>query len=276
MQADLHCHTTASDGVLSPAALLEMQLQAGTALLAITDHDTLGAYDQVRDAAGAVPELTLIPGVEFSCRWGKREVHVLALGFEADNPQIRALIGAQHERRLDRARRVGAKFDLLGIPGAFDAAMAAADGGVPGRPHFARFLVESGRVADMDTAFRRYLADRKPAACATEWPTLEAVTALIAAADGVAVLAHPGAYELSRTKLRELLGVFAEAGGGALEIAMPGVSADLQHHYVRLAKEFGLSGSAGSDFHDPAQFWRHPSRIPALPDGINPVWENWV
>lgn len=275
LRVDLHTHTTASDGALSPAELYALQREAGNDLFAITDHDTLDGYDSLA-ASLADDGPRLVPGIEFSTVWRKREIHIVGLGFDPADDSIRALVAAQYHRRIDRARRIGERFDYLGIKGAYEGAMALADGGIPGRPHFARFLINGGRVGDMDTAFRRYLADGKPAACRTDWPGVEEVAGCVKQGGGVAVLAHPAAYELTRTKLRELLADFSAAGGGAIEVAVPGVNPDQQAHFARLGCEFGLKGSAGSDFHDPGQFWRHPGRVPALPEGIDPVWQYWV
>jgi len=273
MRADLHTHTTASDGSLSPFALFELQKQSGVELFAITDHDTLAGYDLLASSAIDGQGTRLISGIEFSAQWNRREIHIVGLGFDSSDPALRSMIGSQAERRHDRAKRIGDKLAYLGIKGAYDAALKHAAGGIPGRPHFARHLIDTGRVSDMETAFRRYLGDGKLAACKTQWPAVSEVTALIRAAGGVAVLAHPVVYGLTRTKLLTLLGDFIDAGGQAMEVAVPGVQPDKQAAMAQIARQLKLLGSAGSDLHDPTNPWRHPSRIPAIPDGINPVWE---
>jgi hypothetical protein len=274
-RVDLHTHTRASDGELAPLDLLALQAAEGTVLTAFTDHDTLDGYDAV---AGAVPEQgpRLLSGIEFSARHGNLEVHVVGLGFAPGDPGLREAVAAQSRRRDERARAIAARLESLGHPGALEAATRFAGEGVIGRPHFARFLVESGRVRSTEEAFLRYLGAGKPAACRVEWPEVGTVVEWIRGAGGVAVLAHPLAYELGRGKLRALLGSFRDSGGGAVEVALAGMAAGDMHNLARLVRDLGLRASAGSDYHAPAQFWRRPSRIPELPDYLEPVWAEWI
>jgi predicted metal-dependent phosphoesterase TrpH len=185
-------------------------------------------------------------------------------------------VAAQGERRDARARAIADRLDALGHPGAWEAARGHAGGTSIGRPHFARFLVESGRVRDAEQAFDRYLGEGKPAWCRIEWPAMDEAVAWIRAAGGQAVLAHPLAYELGRRKLRDLLGSFRDCGGAAAEVALAGMPDGQLNAIARLVRDTGLRASAGSDFHARAQFWRRPSRIPPLPDYLEPVWAEWL
>ena len=186
MLVDLHTHTSASDGELAPLALLQMQADAGVGLTAFTDHDTLDGWDRI--AAMAVPAVglpRLLPGVEFSVDAAGREIHVVGLGFDPAHPAIREGVAAQQLRRRARAERIAARLEYLGVHGALAGAELEAAGAGLGRPHFARFLVASGRVRTLDEAFHRYLGRGKPAACRMEWPAMDEATGWIRAAGGL-------------------------------------------------------------------------------------------
>ena len=273
MLVDLHTHTNASDGELAPQVLLALQTAAGVELLAITDHDTLAGWDQAQPVGEGAPRL--LPGIEFSVEATRQEVHVLGLGFDPDHPGLRQSVQDQQERRRQRAERIADRLEYLGVPGALAGAEEEAGGAGIGRPHFARFLVASGRVRNFDEAFRRYLGRGKPAACRMEWPPLGDAIEWIHAAGGRAVLAHPHSYKLTRSALRGLVGEFRAAGGDALEVAMPGLAPGQIGELARLTREAGLRASAGSDFHSP-DGWNLPSRIPPLPPGLEALWDEWV
>ncbi|MBP8925489.1 MAG: PHP domain-containing protein [Pseudomonadales bacterium] len=277
MLVDLHTHTLASDGELSPQAMLVLQAAEGTRLTAFTDHDTLDGWDQACAGAAATADgPRLISGIEFSSAANGREIHVVGLGFDPDHPPLRKAVEGQARHRRARAEAIGARLEHLGVHGALEGAERLAQGSMLGRPHFARFLVESGRVRNIEAAFRKYLGKGRPAASAVLWPELENPVAWIRAAGGIAVLAHPLAYELSRNQLHALVGRFRECGGEAIEVALPGLDMAKLALAANLARTHGLRASAGSDFHSTAQSWRLPSRIPPLPDFLEPVWNVWV
>jgi len=275
---DLHTHSSASDGELSPSSLLGLLGGAGVGLAALTDHDTLGGWDllSLQPARGAgLPRL--LPGIELSATVDGREVHVVGLGFDPQHASIRDGIASQQLRRRARAERIAERLEYLGVRGALAGAEAEAEAGNAGigRPHFARFLVASGRVRTQEEAFRRYLGKGKPAACRVEWPAMAEVIGWIRAGGGRAVLAHPLAYELTGRKLRALADDFRACGGDAIEVSLPGLSAAHLEAVGRLARETRLLASAGSDFHARAG-WNTPSRIPPLPPGLEPVWSDWI
>jgi predicted metal-dependent phosphoesterase TrpH len=275
MRADLHTHTLASDGELSPAELLALQAGEGTRLTAITDHDTLAGYDEAVTLPAADPQLRLVSGIEFSAAWRGREVHVVGLGFDAQHAAIRAAVAAQAQRRRTRAQAIGERLERLGVSGALQGAEEQACGAPPGRPHFARFLVASMRVRDEAEAFVRYLGEGRPAACAVPWAPMEEAIGWVRSAGGLAVLAHPLAYGYTRARMRALLDAFREAGGAAAEVALAGIAPAAMHGLARQVRDAGLRASAGSDYHAAAQHWRRPSRIPPLPEYLDPVWSEW-
>jgi predicted metal-dependent phosphoesterase TrpH len=243
---DFHTHTSASDGALSPAALLERARAAGVAELAITDHDTLAGYRAAAPLAGG---LVLHPGVELSCQWSGATIHVVGLGVRVDDPTLAAGLAALDSARQQRAQTIAERLASRGFPGALAGARAIAGESQLGRPHFARWLVEAGHLPDEATAFKRYLGRNKTGDVKAFWPGLAEVTGWITAAGGIAVLAHPLHYKFTRMKLRRLVTDFAGPGGSAIEVVSgrqaPGQATALS----QLARDFGLAVSVGSDFH---------------------------
>lgn len=189
---DLHCHSTASDGVLSPAALVTRAHEQGVDVLALTDHDDLRGH---AEAAATAQRLGIryVPGVEVSVTWGGQTVHVVGLNIDPENPQLLAGLAANRSGRAERARRMAEALARLGIVGALEGAYAYAENkALIGRTHFARFLVEEGYVKDVKTVFKKYLVKGKPGYVPHEWVSLPAAVEWIRAAGGQAVLAHPG------------------------------------------------------------------------------------
>ena len=248
VRVDFHTHTLASDGALAPAELVTRAAGAGVSLMAITDHDTLAGYRQARHSA-ADAGVALVSGVELSCQWSGAAIHVIGLGFDVDSPVLAAGIGALQAARRDRAREIAARLERRGYAGALAGALACAGSSQIGRPHFARWMVDVGHVQDMGVAFDRYLGRGKTGDVKACWPSLDSVTRWLVEAGGIAVLAHPLKYRLTRMKLRRLLTDFRAAGGRGLEILSGRQEASRTAALARLAKEFDLYASAGSDFH---------------------------
>ncbi len=271
MLIDFHTHTSASDGELTPEALLARAVERDLSALAITDHDTLEGF---KSAVSHVPNnLRLVPGVELSCLWGGANIHVVGLGFDPTAPAITTFIAHQSAAREQRAQKIAQRLEKAGFPNAYDGALAVAKGAELGRPHFAKWLVSAGFVDSETRAFDRYLGRGKLGDVKTFWPPLsEAVTALTAAG-GTAVLAHPLHYAMTRMKLRALCTDFADAGGGAIEISSGRQTQDEIARLTRLAQEFGLYASMGSDFHRPWQYGPELGVSTTLAKGVSGVWE---
>ena len=270
MKVDLHTHTTASDGALAPADLVRAAVSEGVGLLSITDHDTLAAYDAVEHVTG----LELVTGIELSSQWAGRTIHVVGLNVDRDSDASRNAVRRQQHARRERAVRIAERLGRHGLDVDIDRVTARANGGSVGRPHFAAELVESGRVKDFRTAFRKYLGAGKPGDVKTDWPELGSVVGWIRAAGGTAVLAHPAKYDMTRTKLRCLVTDFVVAGGGSIEIVCGQQHRDVASYLADVARAFDLSVSLGSDFHAPAP-WSRPGVDAELAAGLTPVWATW-
>ncbi len=274
MNIDFHCHTTASDGSLSPAALLELAEQREIDMLSITDHDTLNAYHQIAETDNAIQ---IIPGIELSSQWKRRGVHIVGLNVGLSSPSILEAVEQQSNARRERAELIAEKLERLGFDGCLAGASSHASGAHQiGRPHFARYLVEIGAVSNIQQAFKRYLGAGKAGDIKDQWASPEKVISWIRDAGGVAVLAHPTKYKLTRTKLIELLVDFKAAGGEAMEVIsgaqLPSVTRDM----ARLCQDTGLDASCGSDFHAPNQEWAALGKVAPLPQNCTPIWRRWA
>lgn len=269
---DFHMHSTASDGALPPAELVALCHQRGVTHMALTDHDTVAGVDEATRAAEALG-IVLIPGTELSAQWRGVNIHVVAL-----LPQgVRGLLsqGLEDQARAREARSevIAARMEKVGLDNALALARAQAGGSRPlGRPDFAKALVEAGLVPDMGTAFRKFLGNGKPGDVKAHWPYLSEVVRWIIDADGVAVLAHPLRYAMTRRKRGLLLDAFHEAGGEAAELVSGFQNPDLTRDLARQLDERGLFGSLGSDFHYPGGPVAPGSMSPVPRTAVAPVW----
>ncbi|MCG8016360.1 MAG: PHP domain-containing protein [Candidatus Thiodiazotropha sp. 'RUGA'] len=271
---DLHSHSTASDGTLSPRALVQRAAEAGVEVLALTDHDTTAGIDEASEAAQSCG-LLLIPGVEVSVSWNRQTVHLVGLNLDPHDSQLNAGLQKLRDFREWRAEEIGRRLDKAGISGAYEGASSLAKGNLVSRTHFARFLVQSGIVEDERKVFKRFLVSGKPGHVPGEWASLEEAVGWIHAAGGQAVIAHPARYRMTRSKLRQLLKQFVALQGDGLEVVSGSHSRDDYVNMAKHAKDFDLMASAGSDFHCPENPWIELGRLPRLPEGCKPVWQRW-
>jgi predicted metal-dependent phosphoesterase TrpH len=266
---DLHTHSHCSDGVLSPPELAALAAQRGVGLLALTDHDTVEGCESARDACVAAG-VQFVPGIELSCQWREREVHVIGLAIDIADAALRAHCEVVGARRRERVRAIGQRLVRAGLPGERVAqrALAAA---LPTRTHLARALVAEGICDELQQAFDRWLNRGRPGHVAAQWPGLETAVQRIRGAGGMAVLAHPHRYRCSPGTLRELALQFKTAGGEGIEISLPGMGPADADRAASIARRLALAGSVGSDFHDPDIPWRPLGRFAKLPDLISPI-----
>ncbi|MFJ5334778.1 PHP domain-containing protein [Pectobacterium sp. CHL-2024] len=271
---DLHSHTTASDGLLTPTALVSRAVDMRVSVLAITDHDTTAGLDEAQDAIAqqGLP-LRLIPGVEISTLWENHEIHIVGLGMDSAHPALTRLLQQQAECRQSRAEQIAARLEKNRIPDALAGAQRLATGGQITRAHFARYLIELGIAANMNQVFKKYLAKGKIGYVPPQWCTIPQAIEAIHQSGGVSVLAHPGRYDLTAKWLKRLLATFAENGGIAMEVAQCQQAPDERTQLGRYARDFNLMASQGSDFHLPCA-WIELGRKLWLPAGVEPVWHH--
>lgn len=272
LNADLHCHSDVSDGTLSPQALAARAKANGVGLWSLTDHDEVGGQAAARDAARALG-LPYLTGCEISVSFLDQTVHVVGLGFDADDAALRDGLAATRAGREQRAREMAASLAQVGIKGAFDGALKyVGNPELISRTHFARFLVETGVCRDTHEVFRRYLTEGKPGHVPHRWARLGDAVRWITAAGGIAVIAHPARYRFTPTEEYALFSEFVAHGGRGVEVVTGSHTAAEYATYTELALEFGLLASRGSDFHDPDESHTDLGALPGLPGRLTPVW----
>lgn len=272
---DLHSHTTASDGLFSPTELVQRAVEKGVTVLAITDHDSIAGLMEAHQviASQSLP-LQLINGVEISTAWQGFDIHIVGLNMQTDNPMFLQLLALQKESRESRAQEIARRLAKAGIVDALEQTRRLANGAGLTRAHFARYLVECGKVNSIAKAFSKYLAKGKTAYVSPQWCTIEQAIMAIQAAGGKAILAHPTRYDLSGKWLRRLIVDFKNAGGDGIEVSLSQQSPDQRAQIARHAIEQQLLASVGSDFHQPCG-WLELGRNLWLPEGLEPVWLHW-
>ncbi|BEC37476.1 MULTISPECIES: RNase RNM [Escherichia] len=272
---DLHSHTTASDGCLTPEALVHRAVEMRVGTLAITDHDTTAAIAPAREEISRSGlALNLIPGVEISTVWENHEIHIVGLNIDITHPLMCEFLAQQTERRNQRAKLIAERLEKAQIPGALEGAQRLAQGGAVTRGHFARFLVECGKASSIADVFKKYLARGKTGYVPPQWCTIEQAIDVIHHSGGKAVLAHPGRYNLSAKWLKRLVAHFAEHHGDAMEVAQCQQSPNERTQLATLARQHHLWASQGSDFHQPCP-WIELGRKLWLPAGVEGVWQLW-
>lgn len=249
MKADLHMHSTASDGVHAPQEVMRLAAEAGYTHVALTDHDSMAGMPAAREAALRLG-IRLIPGVELSCG-AQKEIHILGYGCDPEDAALRAFCARRVAQREARAEAMVERLCALGKPIEMRRVRELAHGAIA-RPHVARALLEAGHVASVSDAFERYLRPGKPAYVPKEDVKVAEAVRLIAQAGGVAVLAHPMELKMGETQLESLVGEWKEQGLAGLEAYHPSAQGNHAAALARMARREGLLVTGGSDFHGEA------------------------
>lgn len=273
MKIDLHSHTYYSDGVLSPAELVNRAVTQKVDVLAITDHDTvLGLTEAQQIIEEQQLPIQLIAGVEISTSWHEFEIHIVGLGIDPTDDLFQRRLATQQQRRIERAQEMSRRLTKHNVPECFEQVLALAHGGAITRTHFARHLVNIGKASSLSGVFKHYLARGKAGYVPNNWIALADAVQWIHDAGGIAVLAHPLKYKLNGKWLTRLMKEFSEAGGDAAEVASPQQTPVQKREIWRLCQQFELVASVGSDFHQPTD-WNELGRGLYMTDDIVPVWQ---
>jgi predicted metal-dependent phosphoesterase TrpH len=276
LNADLHCHSSYSDGSLPPEELARRAHAGGVQLWSLTDHDELAGQPAARAAAQALG-MAYVTGVEISVSFIGETVHILGFDVDVSHPALVQGLAGLRAGRNQRARDMGDSLAKAGIPGAFEGACAyAANPELVSRTHFARFLVDKGHCANVQEVFHRYLKEGKPGFVPHRWAGLGEALGWVQAAGGVAVIAHPARYRFSPTEEFALFSEFQAHGGRGVEVTCGAHFPDEVTKYAAMADEFGLLASRGSDFHAPGESRVEPGTLPDLPGRCTPVWSLWA
>ena len=272
MNADLHCHSTVSDGTLEPEALAARAKANGVELWALTDHDEIGGQHRAMAAASRLG-LPYLTGAEISVTFADVTVHIVGLGFDADDATLKAGLGATRGGRRERAMEMSDGLAKVGIRGAYEGALHyVGNPELISRTHFARFLVESKVCGDTQEVFRKYLVEGRPGFVPHRWATLRNAVNWIVGAGGMAVIAHPARYKFTANEEYALFSEFKAHGGRGVEVVTGSHSSADAVRYTETALEFELLASRGSDFHSPGESHVDLGALPALPDRLTPVW----
>jgi predicted metal-dependent phosphoesterase TrpH len=269
---DLHCHSTASDGSLTPTEVVQRAQLQGVTSLALTDHDTINGQAEAAQTALDC-NINFIPGIEISTTWENKCFHIVGLNIDPKNEALTSGIKNLQTLRCERAKKIALKLEKRRVPNAYEAVMEMAKGGMVTRAHFANFLLANNYVSTQQQAFDRYLGKGKTAFVSTVWADLHEAINWITQAGGVAVVAHPLRYRLTASWMRRFLASFKEAGGQGIEVITGRSTADEIRRTMLFANQYQLSASVGSDFHTPANQWVELGRLVPLPENIQPVWE---
>lgn len=274
MSVDLHTHTNASDGTLSPESLVALARDSGVTLLSVTDHDTVAGCLRAREASLAAG-IDFIDGVELSVLWAGKLLHVVGLGIDPKDEGVCERFREMARLRALRGKRMGEAFERLGFAGAYEGALRLAGGGPEtlSRTHFATWLLEKGVVARYGEAFDRYLGEGKTAYVEALWPDLATGVAFLRKHGAIPVLAHPGRYKWKEPwQVDVMLDAFLEAGGIGIEVTSGSQSLAANEFFANVARERKLPASTGSDWHSDRSPRPRPGCQPALPPDLTPVW----
>jgi predicted metal-dependent phosphoesterase TrpH len=241
--ADLHCHSTASDGVDAPTRVVERAAAAGLKVLSLTDHDTLDGVAEAQ-AAGEKFGVEIVPGVELTCYQDRKEVNILGYWVDGSEEHLAAHCRRFVAARIDRAHQIGARLAELGARIDIDELVANADGGVVGRPHVAKALLEAGHVATLQEAFDRFLANGGPADIPKMMVEPRECIEMIHGAGGIAVIAHAGIWNQF-----DLIPHLASIGLDGVEVWHSAHSREDSDRLEEIADRFGLAKTGGSDCH---------------------------
>ncbi|MEC5397164.1 3',5'-nucleoside bisphosphate phosphatase [Uliginosibacterium sp. H1] len=272
LNADLHCHSTVSDGLLAPTEVVRRAVNNGVELLALTDHDELGGLAAARAEADA-QDLRFLDGVEISVSWGDQTIHIVGLDVDPSDATLSAGLANVRSGRDARAQRIGEELERIGIHGALEGAQAyAGNPALVSRAHFARFMVATGVARDTASVFEHYLTPGKPGYVEHVWATLDEAVGWIHAAGGVAVIAHPGRYRLPEAEMTRFYDHFRDLGGEGIEVVSGAHSPSQVRDYARIARRYGFAASRASDFHGVGESPVDLGRASALPPDLEPIW----
>ncbi len=271
---DLHCHSTVSDGLLSPADLVSHAAASGLKVLALTDHDDVSGLSAARLAA-AQHDIHFVNGVEISVTWKKLTLHIVGLKFDADNAALKVALDAVRYTRDVRAHEMAAGLAKAGIANAYEGAKAIAKQSILTRSHFAQFLAQAGHAKDVKSVFKKFLVKGKPGFVDSNWMDLESALNLIIGAGGQAVIAHPGRYDLGMVNIHLLMHEFRTLGGSAIEVVTGSHQPPQYQQFAKIAHKFSLKSSLGSDYHGSGLSFMGMGQVPELPASCLPIWDDW-
>lgn len=275
ISADLHCHSTMSDGVLPPDEVARRAHANGVTLWALTDHDILDGVAAARAQAQALG-MAFVAGVEISVTWAGHTVHIVGLNVDDTHAGLVDGLATIRSGRSERALEMARRLDAMGVADSYRGALSyVSNPALISRTHFARYLVEQGYCNSLQDVFNRYLGEESSAYVPMHWSSLEQAVGWIREAGGRAVIAHPGRYKYSPMQFDALFEQFRELGGEGIEVITGSHTPDQYRVYADVARRYGFLASCGSDFHSPKEARIDLGQLPPLPADLTPVWHDW-
>lgn len=271
---DLHCHSNVSDGLLSPAELMSHAAENNVQAIALTDHDDIAGLSEASITAKSL-NIIFINGVEISVTWKKRTLHIVGLNFDKDNKLLFQGLKKIRDGRYKRAQLMADGLGMAGIQGAMDGAKSYAKNSTIGRIHFAQFLVAQGYAKDISAVFKKFLTPGKPGYVDHKWISLEESIRLINGAGGDAIIAHPGRYDMGNKLYPKLFQEFKDLGGTGVEVMSGSQDPSQANYFSKLAANYNLFSSCGSDFHGKGISHRALGNVRSLPNDSIPIWTKW-
>ncbi len=268
LKADLHIHTTASDGTCTPSQVVAHALKTDLDVIAITDHDTIAGIDEAKQAA-AGKRLKVIQGTEISTLFEGRECHLLAYAFQ-DAGIVRTLLINQKQRRVQRARAILSKLNRLGFDISYDEVLGEAGRASIGRHHIARVMIKKGYASDNQEVFFRYLGNGSNAYHKMDYPDAEEVIATVHQAGGYVILAHP-AHSFNFIEIKKM----KDLGLDGIECYHPSHNAVQKRRYLTYCRNYDLIATGGSDFHGSAQDFFQFGVIHIMLETDSPLLESY-
>lgn len=271
--ADLHSHSTHSDGTQNPQWLAQTARVNGVTLWALTDHDTISGVPEAAQTASK-QGIDFLSGVEISVSWQEKTIHILGLGVDETNSTLCQGLAQNRTGRTQRAQLIDVQLAKIGICNTLQGALQyAGNPSLISRSHFARHLITTGVCANVGEAFQRYLGEGTTTYVPQQWASLEQAIHWIHAASGMAIVAHPARHNLTTQQENTFFDEFIAYGGQAVEVLTSAHSQEETTHYQQLAQTRQLYASCGSDFHDPKESCMALGGLPPLPDNLTPVWQ---
>lgn len=275
LNVDLHCHSTVSDGVLAPAEVALRAKENGVDVWALTDHDEVSGISAAREAAIDVG-LQFVTGLEISVTWANNTIHIVGLNIDETNQTLIDGLKKTRSGRLQRALEMGEGLAKAGIPNCYEGALKyVGNPDLISRSHFARYLIEIGVCENMSAVFKSYLVEGKPGYVPHRWASLSESVQWIRGAGGVAVVAHPGRYNLTPIAFDAFFNEFKTLGGSAIEVITGSHTKDQYDEYTKIALQYGFMASRGSDFHSPDPNLPDLGQLPRLAKELKPIWTAW-
>ena len=275
LNVDLHCHSTVSDGLLTPTEIATRAHQHGVDVWALTDHDEVGGVAKAREVATGLG-MRHIGGVEVSVTWAGKTIHIVGLNIDETNSELVQGLFDTRNGRQQRAMQMGDMLGAVGIANAYQGALTyVGNPDLISRTHFARYMVEYGYCRDISDVFKNYLVEGKPGYVEHRWASLGNAVQWITGAGGRAVVAHPGRYDLTALQMSAFLDEFKQLGGVGIEVVTGSHTPDQFDEYAKVAQRYGFLASRGSDFHGPGESMTELGALPPLASNLTPVWHDW-